>query len=51
VEVTVGEKPRDAMNGRIVEITRKKQKLWKVLSSSKWIYRATSLPPSFFTEW
>lgn len=42
----------DGTNGRVVEVTRDKQKIWEMrLETYYWIYKAVTVPRSFFTEW
>lgn len=42
----------DGINGRVLEVTRDKQKVWEVLIEKYyWSYKAVSVPRSFFTEW
>lgn len=42
----------DGINGRLLEVTRDKQKVWELLIEKYyWTYKAVSMPRSVFTEW
>ncbi len=42
----------DANNGRLFEITRDKELVWELrIPLGFWIYKAMTVPKSFFTEW
>ncbi|MCU0690823.1 MAG: aryl-sulfate sulfotransferase [Polyangiaceae bacterium] len=42
----------DGMNGRLFETTRRHEKVWELtVKKGFWIYKAVTVPRSFFTEW
>lgn len=42
----------DGINGRLVEVSRDKQKVWElVIQKYYWSYKAVNVPRSFFTDW
>jgi len=42
----------DGFNGRLVEVTREKEKAWELLFEKYyWSYKAVTVPRSVFTEW
>jgi hypothetical protein len=42
----------DGTNGRLLEVTRDKQKVWELLIQKYyWSYKAITVPRSFFTDW
>ncbi len=42
----------DGMNGRLLEVTQDKQKVWELkVGGGYWIYKAVAVPKTFFTEW
>ena len=42
----------DGVNGRLLEVTRDKEKVWELLIKKYyWTYKAVSMPSSIFTEW
>jgi hypothetical protein len=42
----------DGINGRVLEVTPDKQKVWELrIQTYYWIYKAVTVPWTFFTEW
>jgi len=41
----------DSLNGRVFEVTRDKRVVWELEVQARWIYKAITVPRSFFTEW
>jgi hypothetical protein len=41
----------DSLNGRVFEVTRDKRVVWELEVQARWIYKAITVPRTFFTEW
>ena len=42
----------DGTNGRLLEVTREKQKVWELkVEKYFWVYKAVTVPREFFTAW